>query len=152
MAKQIAVFMCAINLDNQRKLFDGMVKAAKETDVNLYAFTNYISYRDTMENMQGAYRIMCLPDLNEFDGVIFAPNTLQYPPVVDYVKNEIKKYKIPVVSIDKQIENFAGIGIASYEAEYAMTEHFIKVHGCEEIIYVCGPQFNPEGQKRYRAY
>ena len=152
MARQIAVFMCAINLDNQRKLFDGMVKAAKETDVNLYAFTNYISYRDTMENMQGAYQIMCLPDLREFDGVIFAPNTLQYPPVIDYVKNEIEKYNVPAVSIDKLMDGVAGIGIASYEAEYAMTEHFIHVHGGEEIIYVCGPQFNPEGKKRYRAY
>ena len=152
MAKQIAVFMCALNLDNQRKLFDGMIKAAKETDVNLFAFTNYISYRDTMENMQGAYQIMCLPDLREFDGVIFSPNTLQYPPIYDYVVNEINRYKIPSVSIDRLLEGFAGIGIASYEAEYAMTEHFIKVHGCEEIIYVSGPQFNPEGVKRYRAY
>ena len=49
-------------------------------------------------------------------------------------------------------DGVAGIGIASYDAEYAMTEHFIHEHGCEEIIYVCGPQFNPEGEKRYRAY
>ena len=152
MVRQIAVFMCAINLDNQRKLFDGMVRAAKETDVNLFAFTNYISYRDTMENMQGAYQIMCLPDLSEFDGVIFAPNTLQYPPVTEYISNEIKKHRTPAVSIDKLLEDIAGIGIASYEAEYAMTEHFIHDHGCEEIIYVSGPQFNPEGEKRYRAY
>ena len=152
MAKQIAVFMCAINLDNQRKLFDGMIKAAKETDVNLFAFTNYISYRDKMENMQGAYQIMCLPDLSRFDGVILVPNTIQYPPAVDYIKNAIKEQGIPAVSIDKLLEDMSGLGIASYEAEYAMTEHFIKEHGCEEIIYVSGPQFNPEGKKRYQAY
>lgn len=152
MPKQIAVFMCAINLDNQRKLFEGMIKAAKEKDVNLFAFTNYISYRDKMENMQGAYQIMRLPDLSQFDGVIFAPNTLQYPPVVDYVRNAIKEQKLAAVSIDKIFDDMAGIGIASYEAEYAMTEHFIKEHGCDEIIYVAGPQFNPEGEKRYQAY
>ena len=152
MAKQIAVIMCAINLDNQRKLFEGMIKAAKETDVNLYAFSNYISFRDKMENAQGAYQIMHLPDFREFDGVIFVPNTLQYPPAVDYVKQEIGDLKIPAVSIDKQVEGMGGIGIASYEAEFAMVEHFILEHGCKEIIYISGPTFNPEGQKRYQAY
>ena len=56
MGKQIAVMMCAVNLDNQRKILEGMIDAAKETDSNLFVFTNYISYREKEENVQGAYQ------------------------------------------------------------------------------------------------
>lgn len=152
MGKQIAVMMCAVNLDNQRKMLEGMIDAAKETDSNLYVFTNYISYREKEENIQGAYQIMHLPDLQAFDAVIIAPNTIQYPAASEYAAQAVRESGIPAVSIDVELPGMSYIGISSYEIEMAMVEHFILEHDCDEIYYVSGPLFHGEGEKRYRAY
>jgi len=144
--------MCAINLDNQRKLLEGMIDAAKETDVNLYVFANYVSYKDKKEHIEGSYQIMQLPDFSQFDGVIFARNTIQHLPAAEYVTNAIYESGIAAVSIDLELPGMSCFRVSSYEAEYAMVEHFIKEHGADEIVYVSGALHRPEGEKRYRAY
>ena len=80
MGRQIAVLMGAINLENQRQIVNGMIEAGKETDSNLYIFTNYVSSRENEEDIRGAYHIMELPDFSNFDAVILAINTLSYAP------------------------------------------------------------------------
>jgi len=152
MGKQILVMMCAINLDNQRKLLEGMIDAAKETDSNLYVFANYVSYKDKKEHIEGSYQIMHLPDFSQFDGVIMARNTIQHAPTAEYVQEQIRESGIAAVSIDLELPGMSCFNVSSYEAEFAMVEHFIEAHGAKEIVYVSGSLFRPEGEKRYRAY
>ena len=152
MGKQILVMMCAINLDNQRKLLEGMIDAAKDTDSNLYVFANYVSYKDKKEHIEGSYQIMHLPDFRQFDGVIFARNTIQHSPTADYVYRQICESGIASVSIDLELPGMSYFNVNSYEAEFSMVEHFIEEHGAKEIVYVSGSLFRPEGEKRYRAY
>ncbi len=150
--KQIAVFMCAITNPNQRKLFDGMIEAAKEADCNLYDFGNYLSNYENMKSIQGAYHVLTLPDLSEFDGVILAANTIHYPPVMESILNQIKEKNVPAVSIDNEMPGMSTVGISSYEAEFELVEHFIVEHGCREIYYISGALQHKEGKKRYQAY
>lgn len=152
MSRQIAVLMCTINADNQCRMLEGMIDAAKETDSNLYVFTNYISYREKEENLKGAYQILGLPDYREFDGVIIAKNTITYPQAAEAVTRAVLESGCPAVSIDVEIEGMSHISFSSYEAEYAMTEHFIREHHCSDIYYISGPLFHKEGQKRYRGF
>lgn len=152
MRKQIAVMICAINLDNQRKLLEGMIEAARETDSNLYVFSNYISYQDKIEHVQGAYQIMRLPDLKEFDGVLLVRSTIQYMPAAEYITDAVKESGVPAVSIDIEYPGMGYVGISSYDAEFEMVEHFILEHGCKEIVYATGLLQRPEGQKRFQAY
>ena len=136
MGKNILVMMCAINLDNQRKLLEGMIDAAKETDSNLYVFANYVSYKDKKEHIEGSYQVMRLPDFRCFDGVIFAPNTIQHIPTAEYVQERIRESGIAAVSIDRELPGMSSFNVSSYEAEFAMVEHFIIEHGAKEIVYV----------------
>lgn len=152
MSRQIAVLMCTINADNQRRMLEGMLEAAKETDSNLYVFTNYVNYREKEENLKGSYQILGLPDYGEFDGVVIAKNTISHPEAADKVVQVIQESKIPAVSIDVDIEGMSSITFSSYEAEYAMTEHFIREHQCSDIYYISGPLFHKEGERRYRAF
>lgn len=145
--KQIAVFMCAITNPNQRKLFDGMIEAAKEADCNLYDFGNYLSNYENMKSIQGAYHILTLPDLSEFDGVILAANTIHYPPVMEHILKEIAQKKVPAVSIDNEIPGMSTVGISSYEAEFEIVEHFIEEHGCRDIYYISGALQHEVGYK-----
>lgn len=153
MAKQIAVIMCSLNADNQKKILQGLTDAAKETDSNLYVFTNYVGMQESMESVMNAYRIMELPDFSKFDGLIMAINTVHLPPAVEHIMNQIKATNIPVVSIDREFDGMSCVKFSSYEAQFEMVEHMILEHGHRDIYYATGPiSMNREAQIRYQAY
>lgn len=152
MAKQIAVILGSINHDNSKKLLTGLMAAAKETDTNLYIFTNYIGARESEASVLNSYRIIELPDFHKFDGLIMSMNALSIHSVADYVLNQIKETNIPTVSIDREFEGMSCVKISSYDAEFKMVEHMILTHGYREIHYVAGPLEHPEAAARYQAY
>lgn len=152
MGKQIAVILCSINLDNQKKILQGLMAAARETDTNLYVFTNYVSMRESEESFLSSYRIMELPDFRKFDGLIMAINTVYLPSTAEYIMEKIRETKIPTVSIDREFEGMSCVRISSYDAESELLEHLITKHGHRDIHYVTGPDTNRESQLRFQAY
>lgn len=150
--KQIAVILGAINLDNQKKLLEGMGLAAKEIGCNLFTFTNYVGTRETEESIMASSQILGLPDFKDFDGVILAANTIHNPIALNKVVADVNMLGKPAVSIDRKIEGFSCIGIDSYEAQYEMVEHFL-YHGYTNIAYVTGPIIaSSEARTRLRAF
>ena len=150
--KNIAVILSALAQDNQRKLFNGMIEACKETDCNLYFFSNYINFSESGDSEIGSYHIMKLPDFKEFDGAIIAKNIPRHRETAEYVTKKLQVSGIPAVSIDVNIEGMSKVGVSSYEAQAEVVEHLILEHNCKDIYYISGPQVNLEGKKRYQAY
>ena len=152
MKKQIAVMMCAISFDNQRKILEGIMAGAKERDCNVFVFTNHVSYTEKELNKQGAFQILELPEFPLFDGVIFAGNTIQYKPAAEKLLENIRKSGVPVVSIDDDICGMNYIGISNYNAQRQVVEHIIHVHHKKRIAYVTGQLSKQSAQVRFRAY
>lgn len=153
MVKQIAVILGSINLDNQKKILEGLSAAASDKNVNLYVFTNYVGIRESVDSIIGSYSLLKLPDFTKFDGVIMSINTLHYPPMSEYLLNKIKESGVPCVSIDRQFEGMSTVRISSYDAEMEMLEHLIVDHGYRDIYYVSGPcDLNNEARIRLQAY
>lgn len=150
--KQVAVILGAINLDNQKKLLEGMEFAAKEFDCNLFVFTNYVGTRETEESVMASSQVLKLPEFDKFDGVIMVPNTIHNPVALEKITKDLNTLGKPMVSIDRKIDGMSYVGIDSYEAEYEMVEHFL-YHGYTNIIYVTGPTvISSEARRRYMAF
>ncbi len=150
--KQIAVILGAINLDNQKRLLEGMENAAKEMDCNLFVFTNYIGTRETEESVAAATQVLKLPDFRKFDGAVLVPNTIHNAQALDRITKELNVLAKPMVSIDRKMDGMSYVGINSYDAEYEMVEHFL-YHGYTDILYVSGnTMVSSEARKRYMAY
>ena len=81
-------------------------------------------------------RIVKLPDMTAFDGAIIVPNTIQYQTAAEYAAQMVYESKIPAVSIDVELSDMSFIEISGYDAEFAMVEHFILEHDCDEIYYI----------------
>lgn len=152
--KKIAVILGAINLNNQKKLLEGMVSAVKQSDCNLFVFTNYIGSRETLESITVATRIFDLPDLSSYDGVILAGNSVYHPTAIQKIFSEIQKTQIPCVSIDQFHRNMSTIEISSYRAQFEIVDHLICNHNCQNIVYVSGPtsQKHKESGVRLQAF
>ena len=152
MATQIAVILGAINLDNQKKILEGMELGAREFDCNLFVFTNYVGTRETEESIIAANQVLKLPDFNEFDGVVLVPNTVHNPGVLEKIIKDLGTLAKPIVSIDRPIDGMSCVAIDSYQAQYEMVEHIL-YHGYTRVAYVSGAlAVSSEARKRCQAF
>ena len=152
MAKNIAVLMGLINMENQKQIVDGMIDAIRETEDHVYIFTNHTSRQNNKENAQGAFQIMELPDFEYFDGAIVALDTITYFPTASYVMDKLRKSGIPFLTLNKSVEGCVCLDTSSFDAQYKIVEHMITEHGCKDFIYVRGREGNPEADRRYEAF
>lgn len=152
MKKQIAVMMCAVTFDNQRKLLDGILSYAHKNDINVFVFTNFVTYQENELVKEGAYKVMELPDFTDFDGVIVVKNTIQQEDVAERIVNKILESGSKAVCINEKVEGMACIRISEYMGQRLAVEHIIRKHQKQDIAYVTGLLTNDEGRERYRAY
>ena len=126
MIKQIAVVIGAINLDNQKKLIEGMEIAAREFDCNLFVFTNYVGTRETEESIIASSQILKLLDYDKFDGIVIVPNTIHNPYALDKLMKDLSVLGKPIVSIDRKVPGMSCVAVDSYEAQtFSCHDYFI---------------------------
>ncbi len=150
--RRIAVFACAISMDNQRKMIQGIINEARANDTDTFIFTCQVNYNDGWEKKEGAFRIVDLPELEQFDGIIIVRNTIQDDKIADKLTERIRKSKVPAISIDEEVEGLAYVGIDDYNAIKDITKHVIERHGVRRINFISGIMSNVEGNERYRAF
>lgn len=152
MKKQIAVLMCAISFDNQRKILEGIMEQAKAHDIKIFVFTCFINYNEVNVEKQGAFHIMEMPDYKLYDGIIVVKNTIQYSGIADYVIQKVRESGVPAVCIDEEVEGMHYVGISDYQSMRMIVEHVVKDHQKRKVCYVTGRVNNKEGTERLRAY
>ena len=152
LSKDIAILMGSINMDNQKRIMEGMIDAAKETANNVYLFTNYSGRRENKETVQGAFHIMELPDFEYFDGIIVALNTISHLPTASYIMDKLRASEKPVITLDRKVEGYGCLLSSSYDSQYKVIEHMIQVHNCRDIVYLRGPMESEEAEIRFCAY
>lgn len=150
--KRIAVMMCAISFDNQKKILEGIISYAKEADTKVFVFTNHINYEENELNKRGAFQVMELPDFRRFDGVILAKNTIHYEPAAKQLLEHIKESGVPAVNIDEEADQIPNVRVSDYQAQKMLVRHLIEQHGKRDIAYVSGYLTNQEGRERYGGY
>ena len=150
--KKIAVFICAISMENQKKTIEGILRQAKEKGIVCYVFTCHINFLARIESQEGVYNIMRLPDLTQFDGCIIMKNTIQYTKIADELEQRIQLSGIPCVSIDQEIDGMGSVMVDNYKAQYDVIDYLVKECHVNTINYVAGYRGNADGEERKRAY
>lgn len=151
---KLAVLMGGIVYDSQKSILTGMFEASKSMDMDVFVFTcDGGLYSNKKEyHAEGEFNIYKLPELSKFDGVVAALNTIQNQEIVDYLKEQLPKLEIPVISLDVELENCTLISVDNHKSMYAMTEHMISNHGARRILYVSGPRENKESIDRLKGF
>lgn len=152
LGKDIAVLMGNISMDNQKLILDGMIDVIKETDSNLFVFTNHTTRRDKKDSIQGAYQIMELPDFEYFDGVVVAPDTITYTPIASFVVDKIRASKKPAVTLERELDGFGCLKTSNFDAQFKIVEHLIVEHNCKDIVYIRGFANYKESGARFEGY
>ena len=150
--KTIGVFISQVYEEYQNNLSRGIMKRANELDYNVAFFTNFGGFGQVFYDM-GEIHISDLPNYEELEGIIFTPDIIILPNLINrYKKNIAERCHCPVVSVRKEDKDFYNVLIDDDTVLEEIITHFIKVHGFDRINFLAGPKSNPGANKRLENY
>lgn len=98
-------------------------------------------------------KIMHIPNLNNYDGIIICPDTYAIPGMEEELAFFLmKNAECPVVSLRVRDDRFYSITLGDYDAICQMTEHFIVKHGMKRVCFMTGRMELEDARVRLQAY
>ena len=148
---KIAVLVGGIVYEVQNRLLEGIRKYADEENINIFVFTcNGDIYRQSEYGI-GEFQILFLPDLTQYDGIIFARDTIQNEQFAAEITQRIVDSGTPVISIESHIPSMPVFYVDNREAMRDIVTHLIYTHGVSDLCYLSGPEQNLESVERLKG-
>lgn len=152
MKKKIALLCCGWAYDFLLSFLEGLKKAGKNKNIDIYIFCCY-----PHDDITGLINFTCLSifdlvDYKNFDGVIIFSDLIGNPQALEKERLKILKSGIPAVSINADLDGISTFRVDNYSAFYELINHLIKEHNLKEIAYVKGYENNLDFNERYQAY
>ncbi len=132
-------------------IVNGISSYTRDKGIDLFLFLTYSQYSESEEYNQGEFIIHELPNYDEFDGVIFVPDSLSSKKEIDRLHNMFVEKKIPVVSIGVELEGLGYMSCNNYESMKILSEHMTTQHDINSIVFIAGHKDNSESNERLRA-
>lgn len=139
-SNNIAVFMGGLQFDAQRKLAEGIWKAAKEQGDNIFLFAADVSSGEQFN--VGEFTIFDLPDIEKFDGIIFYSETIYDDFVRDKLISKIRDKKVPCVSINYDYPDMVNISDDNWNVMQEIVDGLVERHHVKKVNYIGAPEFS----------
>ena len=98
--------------------------------------------------MDSLLELYKLPDIKDYDVLIFQTNSNFYKDYRQQMIDEAHKYHIPVVSINDPIKDCVYVGTDNQQAIYKLTQTISAERNCQKVAYVSGPMSSREARLR----
>lgn len=149
--RKLAVFAGGWGGENLSEVLSGIIDNTEKDNFDVFTFINFSISGVSSEVNIPQTNFFKLPKIEEFDAVIMVTNTLNQKEEIDYLSSEIRKNKIPAVSVEYQLDGIPSIITDNYSGMYSLSEHIIKKHRAKEIVCIAGPEGNAESDLRLKA-
>jgi diguanylate cyclase (GGDEF)-like protein len=150
--KTIGVFVSQVNEEFQETLSKGISTRAKELNYNVAFFTNFGGYGQQAYDI-GELKIADLPNYEDLDGIILAPDTMVLHDLEARVREHIKdRCHCPIVSVRRKIDEYYNVMIDDSIVINEIITHFIKEHKFTRINFLAGPKEHPDSVNRLESY
>lgn len=131
--KKILLIISASNFERQKNTVRAVHQMLKEIGgYALYVFTSYGIYTSDALHMMGSASIYSLLNKMYFDGCILEGN-IGNMEFMSYYAEELKKRRIPFVTLNTQVGDAPFLVLDSYDAGCQLMEHLICDHHCTKI-------------------
>ena len=149
---KVCVLVSGLDSENSRKLYKGIRHQAKLAGFATYVCMTRPYKEGNKESFEGEFNLFKQINYNSFDALIVVLNTFDLKEVKNLILQKCNTIKKPVIAIDCDIEGAYKISSSNYEAQRALMEHLVHVHGYRKINYISGPLENGEARRRLMAY
>lgn len=150
--RKIAMLAASWDGEAMEATIHGIKARLEGTGMDLHVFMCFPAFGlDSPENF-AHYNIFSLPNLKEYEGIIFSVNVVHGYEMIKRYFPELLSIDVPKVSLELEMEGIPSVISSSYGAEYQLVEHLITEHGCRKINYVGGAPEHPDNIVRKKAY
>lgn len=153
MTGRIAVFIGQLTQEYQSDMIRAVIFMAEELDYRLDFFSEFGSYGDNYLHAEGERNIIHLPHIEDYDGVIVAPDTFgvkEMEKQLDILL--LARTKAPVVSLRQEKDCYYSVQIDNRASMAGMVEHFVAEHGLTRICFMKGRSDLKDAAERFQGY
>jgi len=137
----------------QSSFIEGFLTEVFADDYDVCVFAMYEKYQNTASREIGETSIFKLIPYDRFDAFVLMLDTMQTPGLVDTVMSEIRsKVKVPVITVDKKIDDYICVMPRHYDGIKAIVSHLIEEHGYTDIAFLTGKSWHPYSKERLQAF
>ena len=156
--KKIIAFCTTMMVQEvQQELLSAIYERSKQLDYNLIVMNTFVDmyYNKDMYNYKtavGESQIFKLINYNIVDGIIVASETFKKADVLENLIKTAKEHNIPIVSIDRHIDDVYNIRYSYDNAMEQIIRHIIECHKCTRINFIAGIKGNSFSEERLGIY
>ena len=148
MKKKIAVIANGWYNRGVSDIMKGITGYTKEKGIDVFLFLTYSTFRESREYNEGEFNIHRLPHYEDYDGVIFIPDSLSSSQEAERLRREFVENGVMAVSIGTPMEGVGYVSCNNYESMRVMCEHLISEHDIERAAFIAGHKDNAESNER----
>ena len=152
MKKKLAVLSCGWSYDFITDFINGMLRAVKDKDTDIYVFNcyNYVEFDGYINN--SGFSIYNLIHYEDYDGVVILSDLIQNPRILEKERQKIIAAGKPAISINLAMKDISCLKVDNYSGFYELVTHLIKDHGVKDFAWIGGKETTIEIAERYKAY
>jgi len=150
--KKIGVLIGDVTHNFSSRVCRTISAKADEYGYDVYYFTTFNSFGDSLLYGEGEQQIFSLPDYSKLDGVIIAIDTLNVSEGAAALLKRLKGLSCPVVSLRGRIEGFYNVLVDETISLEHMLQHFITVHNFRDICFMTGRMDATDAKLRFDCY
>ena len=143
--RTVAVFISALYEGMVRETVEGMLEAARGSNIKLVFFTSFAdnhtsqNYNLYQDYDTGDFVVYLLPELKEYDALI-SFDTYMTGSFVEPINQLKKAAPCPVITMGTVRDGTYSI-INDQDLSFTeVIEHQIRVHGCRDFVHIAGPR------------
>lgn len=152
MAK-VLCFIGELTVEFQADLIRNLITVAGEHGHEMLFCVNFDTNGLNAMYCEIEKKIINLPDLKNYDGIIVCPDTYAIDGMAEELSDKIARdADCPVISVRVSDDKFYSIELSDYQAMYNMVEHFIEVHNFSRICFMTGRMDLEDAHRRLAGY
>lgn len=151
--KKLLCFLGELNIDFQTDLAKALAQTVDKNDCSIDFVVNFNVDVASVLFGELEKRIIYIPDLDSYDGIIICPDTYGIPGLDEIIGNYLEKNAhCPVVSVRVEDDRFYSVLYDDYVPMFEMTEHLIEKHHLTRICFMTGRMELSDAHVRLSAY
>ncbi|MBQ9956023.1 MAG: GGDEF domain-containing protein [Ruminococcus sp.] len=150
--KTIAVVAADVFSEYINLILTGITNQANALDYDVAVFMMTFNNNMNSPLQYGEENIFNLINNKVIDGVVFIGGNIARKELYEKLVVEIKELGLPAISIDNDTGVCENVNPKDTSLIELITDHFIELHGCREIMCLTGPENIPQSITRLEGY
>lgn len=147
------IAVCIVRMDEnvQTDSIKAITQRAEEQGLYVEIYNSFVELHKHDLHDKGEESVYDIIDYKHLSGIILFPEKIKSEAINEKIIRNAKAYNIPVVTIDRTVDDAISINYDYNGAMQEITEHLITEHNCKDFVVMAGVKDNRFSDDRVNA-